>query len=92
MRGTWRIDVHDLRSGRERLVIGHVADHAIFLTTTGTIVWAQRLDQDVGVFANALRSGGRLLDRGAIEPTSLHLSGRHASWQKDGQAYSADVP
>src|SRR5213075_3035265 len=55
-RSKWRIDVHDLRTGRERLIDGHVTDHALFLTTTGTAVWAQRLDSDVGVFSNAVKS------------------------------------
>lgn len=89
--GQWRIDVHDLRSGRERLVDGHVTDHAVFLTTTGTVVWAQAFDQGVFVFANDLRTGGHLLDNGAIDPSSLRLSGRHVSWLKDGQLSSADV-
>src|SRR3954452_14901861 len=37
----WRIAVHDLRTGRERLVIGHVAAHSLGVTTRGSIVWAQ---------------------------------------------------
>ncbi|MFL5895213.1 MAG: hypothetical protein ACJ76Z_08875 [Thermoleophilaceae bacterium] len=89
--GKWRIDVHDLRSGRERLVDGHVAEASLFLTTTGTAVWAQAFDQGFLVFANDVRTGGHLLDSGAIEPRSLRLSGRRASWRKDGALYSADV-
>ena len=89
--GEWRIDVHNLRSGRERLIIGHADGAALFLTTTGTAVWAQQLDSDVGVFANDVTRGGRLLARGAIDPASLRLAGLHVSWRADGGDYSADV-
>jgi hypothetical protein len=89
--GDWRIDVRDLRSGRERLVVGHAAGKALFLTTTGTVVWAQQLDTDVGVFANDVARGGHLLGRGAIDPASLRLSGHRASWRADGGDYTADV-
>jgi hypothetical protein len=88
----WRIDVHDLRRGRERLVDGHVVDHSLFLTTTGTIVWVHPETQGYAVFANDVRKGGHLLDNGNIDPSSLRLSGRHASWRKDGALFSADVP
>jgi hypothetical protein len=86
-----RIDVHDLRTGRERLVDGHVAGRALFLTTTGTIVWAQQLDRSVGVFANDVRRGGRLLGNGAVEVGSLRVSGGHVNWRQDGLQYTADV-
>jgi hypothetical protein len=89
--GDWRLDVRDLRTTRERLVIGHAAEHALFLTTTGTVVWAQRLDPDVAVFANDVKTGGHLLGRGAIDPASLRLSGRRVSWRADASDYTADV-
>ena len=89
--GRWRIAVRDLRSGRQRLIIGHVAEDALFLTTTGTAVWAQLLPSDVGVFANSLAGDGRLLGRGAVEPASLRVRGRHVSWRAGGSDYTADV-
>jgi hypothetical protein len=89
--GDWRIVVHDLRSGRERLIVGHAAGSALFLTTTGTAVWAQQLEPDVGVFANDVATGGHLLGRGAIAPASLRLDGRHVSWRAGDGDYSADV-
>jgi hypothetical protein len=91
VRGEWRIDVHDLRTGRERLVDGHVTQDALFLTTTGTIVWAQRLTDDIGVFANDVATGGHLLGRGAVDPASLRLDGRRVSWRAGGDLYTADV-
>jgi hypothetical protein len=89
--GEWRIAVHDLRSGRERQIFGHATGHALFLTTTGTAVWAQHLDSDVGVFANDVRTGGHLLGRGAIDPRSLRLAGHLVSWHADDGDYTAEV-
>ena len=90
--GSWRIVVYDLRARRARFVDGHVARDALFLTTTGTAVWANRLpDESVGVFANDLRTGGHLLGRGAIDPASLRLSGRHVTWREGTDRFSADV-
>src|SRR3954462_4543569 len=40
--GKWRIAVHDLRTGKERLVIGHVASGSLCLTARGSIAWAQQ--------------------------------------------------
>jgi hypothetical protein len=89
--GQWRIAVHDLRTGRERFVDGHIAGHAAFLTTTGTAVWAQQFSGFVGIFANDLRTGGHVLGKGQIDPASLRLSGRLVSWRQDGADYTADV-
>ena len=89
--GKWRIDVHDLRKGRERLIDGHVADDSLFLTTTGTAVWAQRFTGAVGVFANDVKTGGHRLGLGDIDPATLHLSGRRVSWVENGDDYTADV-
>jgi hypothetical protein len=87
----WRIDVHDLRTGRERLVDGHVMAHALFLSSTGTVVWAQDLGQTVDVVANERAAGGRVLGSGAIDPASLRLRGSVASWRADGADYTAEV-
>jgi hypothetical protein len=89
--GKWRIDVHDLRTGRERLIDGHAADRALLLTTTGTAVWAQRFDTEVGIYANDLRTGGHLLGRGEIQPSTLRLRGRRVSWKAADGDYTADV-
>jgi hypothetical protein len=92
-RGKWRIAVHDLRTGKERLVDGHVAGHALLLTARGTIVWPQ---QDEGtpatpLFANDTVAGGRLLDGTSVEPASLRLAGRRVSWLAGGEPRSAVV-
>jgi hypothetical protein len=89
--GKWRIAVHDLRSGGERLVDGHVANHALFLTTTGTAVWAQRFPDAVGVFANDLATGGHRLALGAIDPATLRLSGGRARWVENGEDHTSHV-
>jgi hypothetical protein len=91
--GKWRIAVHDLRTGEERLVDGHVAAHSLLLTTRGTIVWAQERDDGPAtpLFANDAVSGGRLLDGGAVDATSLRLAGRRVSWLSGGEPRSALV-
>jgi hypothetical protein len=91
--GKWRIAVHDLRTGKERLVDGHVAARSLLLTLRGTIVWAQQQDSapDTPLFANDVVSGGRLLDGGAVDPTSLSLAGRRVSWVSGGEPRSAVV-
>src|SRR4051812_41546378 len=52
--GHWRIAVHDLRTGHERLVDGHVATASLRLTARGTVVWAQEPDRGgfTPLFAN----------------------------------------
>jgi hypothetical protein len=91
--GRWRIAVHDLRTGRERLVDGHVAANSLGLTTRGTIVWAQ--DQDTStatpLFVNDTVSGGRLLDGGEVDAKSVRLSGRRVSWVSGGERHAATV-
>jgi hypothetical protein len=91
--GHWRIAVHDLRTGRERLVDGHVAAHSLGLTTRGSIVWADRLDSGTHtpLFANEVSSGGRLLDGGDVDPTSVMLEGRRVTWFTDDVQRSALV-
>ncbi len=91
--GVWRIVVRDLRTGRERFVIGHVAEASLRLTTTGTVVWAQLQDASPAtpLFANEARRGGRLLDGGAVNAASVRLAGRRVTWVSDGQAHSALV-
>jgi hypothetical protein len=91
--GRWRIAVHDLRTGRERLVDGHVAAHSLGLTTRGSIVWAQEQESDPAtpLYANEVASGGRLLDGGDVDATSVRVAGRRVSWLSGGQARSAVV-
>lgn len=91
--GRWRIAVHDLRTGKERLVDGHVAAHSLLLTTRGTIVWAQQKDEgpETPLFANDTVSGGRLLDGASVDPASLRLAGRRVSWLSGGEPRSAVV-
>jgi hypothetical protein len=86
-RGDWRIAVHDLRTGDERLVDGHVAAHSLGLTGRGSIVWADRQDSAPGtpLFANEVGRGGRLLDGGEVDANSVKLSGRRVTW------FSSDV-
>jgi hypothetical protein len=89
--GGWRIAVHDLRSGKERLVNGHVAAHSLGLTTRGSIVWAQQQDNavDTPLYANEVDAGGRLLDGGAVDASSVDLAGRRVSWLSGGVHRSA---
>jgi hypothetical protein len=91
--GKWRIAVHDLRGGDERLVDGHVAAESLLLTARGTIVWAQQQDAggDTPLYSNDMVSGGRLLDGGAVDPKSPRLAGRRVSWLSDGEQRSAVV-
>jgi hypothetical protein len=80
--GQWRIAVHDLRTGKERLVDGHVAAHSLRLTVRGTIVWAQQQEsvRETPLYANDVKTGGRLLDSGDVDPASVRLAGRHVYW------------
>jgi hypothetical protein len=91
--GKWRIAVHDLRTGKERLVDGHVAAHSLLLTSRGTIVWAQQRDEgpETPLFANDTVTGGRLLDGASVDPASLRLAGRRVSWLAGGEPHSAIV-
>src|SRR3954453_16993082 len=91
--GKWRIAVHDLRTGKERLVDGHVAAHSLRLTLRGSIVWAQELESgpDTPLFANEKKTGGRLLDGGAVDATSVRLAGRRVSWFREDVMYSAVI-
>jgi hypothetical protein len=91
--GHWRIAVQDLRTGKSRLVNGHVAAHSLGLTAAGTVVWAQ--EQDSGgatpLYANELGRDGRLLDDGAVDARSVRLAGRRVSWRSGGQRRAATV-
>lgn len=91
--GHWRIAVRDLRTGRERLVDGHVAESSLGLTTRGTIVWAQAQDSTSAtpLFVNDTLSGGRLLDGGAVDAGSVRLAGRRVSWVSGGEVRSATI-
>ena len=91
--GGWRIAIHDLRTGKERLVIGHVAAHSLRLTTRGSVVWAQEQDDspDTPLFANEASSGGRLLDGGPVDAASVDIAGRRVSWLSGGVPRSAIV-
>jgi hypothetical protein len=91
--GRWRIAVHDLRTGKERLVDGHVAAHSLLLTARGTVVWPQQNDgsAETPLFANDTVAGGHLLDATSVDPASLRLAGRRVSWLAGGQARSAIV-
>jgi hypothetical protein len=91
--GRWRIAVHDLRTGRERLVDGHVAEHSLGLTARGTVVWAQEQDETSAtpLYANDVASGGRLLDGGAVDATSVRLRGRTVTWVSAGQSRTTTV-
>jgi hypothetical protein len=91
--GRRRIAVHDLRTGKERLVDGHVAAHSLLLTTRGTIVWAQQNEggPETPLFSNDTVSGGRLLDGGDVDPSSPTLAGRRVSWLSGGVRRSALV-
>src|SRR4051794_4779180 len=89
--GRWRIAVHDLRTGKERLVIGHVADGSLCLTTRGSIAWAQEQESSEAtpLYANEIGSGGRLLDGGDVDSTSVDIGGRRVSWMSGGVERSA---
>lgn len=89
--GKWRIVVHDLRTAKERLVIGHVAVHSLKLTTRGSIAWAQEQEGSPAtpLYANELEGGGRLLDGGEVDAASVKLAGRRLSWTSGGEPRSA---
>lgn len=89
--GHWRIAVHDLRSGKERLVNGHVAGHSLGLTARGSIVWAQSLESSSAtpLYANEVEAGGRLLDGGDVDAGSVDLAGRRVSWLSGGERRAA---
>lgn len=89
--GKWRIVVHDLRTGKERLVIGHVAEHSLKLTARGSIAWAQAQDGSPAtpLYANEAEEGGRLLDGGEVDAASVDLAGRRLSWLSGGEPRSA---
>jgi hypothetical protein len=89
--GHWRIAVQDLRSGRSRLVNGHVAAHSLRLTSSGSIVWAQAQESgpQTPLYANEIRIGGRLLDGGAVDAHSVRLAGRRVSWLSSGERRAA---
>jgi hypothetical protein len=89
--GRWRIVVHDLRTGKERLVIGRVAAHSLVLTSRGSIAWANELDgsTDTPLYANELEAGGRLLDDGAVDASSVDIAGRRVLWVSGGVERSA---
>jgi hypothetical protein len=89
--GRWRIAVHDLRTGKERLVNGHVAEHSLGLTERGSIVWAQAEESTSAtpLFANEVEDGGRLLDGGDVDAGSVDLAGRRVSWLSAGERRAA---
>jgi hypothetical protein len=91
LNGKWRIAVHDLRTGKERLVIGHVAGGSLCLTTRGSIAWAQEQDSSPAtpLYANEVTSGGRLLDGGDVDATSVDIAGRRVSWVTGGVQHAA---
>jgi hypothetical protein len=82
----WRIVVHDLRTGKERLVNARVAAHSLVLTTRGSIAWAQQQDGSPAtpLYANEVRSGGRLLDGGDVDASSVDITGRRVMWISAG--------
>lgn len=89
--GKWRIVVHDLRTAKERLVIGHVAAHSLQLTARGSIAWAQEQDGSPAtpLYANEVETGGHLLDNGEVDASSVKLAGRRLSWLSGGEPRSA---
>ena len=91
--GQWRIAVRDLRTGRGRQVDGHVAAHSLALTIRGTIAWAQKQESSTAtpLYANDAKTGGHLLDGGAVDARSVHLRGRRVSWLSGGVQRAATV-
>lgn len=89
--GRWRVVVHDLRANEERLVNAHVAAHSLVLNTHGSIAWAQEQDGSVAtpLYANDFDVGGRLLDDGDVDATSVDLAGRRLTWVSGGVKRSA---
>lgn len=90
----WLIAVHDLRTGRERLVDGRVAARSLRVSARGSIVWAQRerVGAPTPLYANDVRSGGRLLDGGEVDARSVRLVGGRVTWRtSDGGRHSARV-
>lgn len=88
-----RIVVHDLRTGRERLVVGRVAGRALVLTTRGTVAWVQRhlSRPETPLYANDTITGGSLLDGRDVDADSLRIAGRRVFWTAAGSQRSAVV-
>jgi hypothetical protein len=87
------LKIHDLRKRKTKTVPGdnEVASKGrLVLTTGGSIAWTQQgsTDDEVDAFDKA---GRRQLDHGNIPPGSLTLSGKVASWTKDGATQSATL-
>jgi hypothetical protein len=89
--GRWRVVVHDLRRNEERFVNARVAAHSLVLNTHGSIAWAQALDGSAAtpLYANDFDTGGRLLDGGDVDASSVDLVGRRVEWVSGGVVRSA---
>ena len=91
--GHWRIAVRDLRTGKQRLVVGNVAAHSLGVTARGSIVWAERRGPgaQTPLYANTVTQGGRLLDGGDVDASSVRLRGRRVSWLSGGARRTASI-
>jgi hypothetical protein len=91
LNGRWRVVVHDLRTNKERLVNARVAAHSLVLNTHGSIAWAQQLDGSAAtpLYANEFDRGGRLLDGGDVDASSVDIAGRRVMWVSGGVEHSA---
>ena len=91
--GHWRIAVRDLRTGKQRLVDGHVAVHSLALSARGSIVWAQLMESgpQTPLYANTITQGGRLLDGGDVDARSVRLKGRRVSWLSGGSRRTTTI-
>jgi hypothetical protein len=67
-------------------VNGRVAAHSLVLTTRGSIAWAQAIDgsEATPLYANEVARGGRLLDDGDVDASSIDLAGRRLEWISAG--------
>jgi hypothetical protein len=63
------------------------------VTTRGSIVWAQALDdsEQTPLYANEVGAGGRLLDGSDVDAESVALAGRRVSWLSGGARRAALV-
>ena len=85
------IGFYDLRSRGSRDIFGAAEERALVLTSSGALAWAQRAsDGQIEVVARS-RSGRRVLDRGAIPPSSLRLRGSALVWTNAGVERSAPL-
>lgn len=87
----YAVGVADLKRRKVLRVPGSVADGALVLSTGGAVGWLQRAGEATEVRTRASNGSLRIVDTGAIAPSSLTLSGSTLSWVNDGVTRTATL-